>query len=57
MVAAVSKLMRNQDLISVASKCEVITRFRNTLGLKGRLSVCLQHCSYYCHIFKKPVYQ
>jgi len=42
MVAAVSKLMRNQDLISVARQCEVITRFRNTLGLKGRLSVRLQ---------------
>lgn len=42
MVAAVSKLMRNQDLISVARKCEVITRFRNTLGLKGRLAVRLQ---------------
>jgi ethanolamine ammonia-lyase large subunit len=42
MVAAVSKLMRNQDLISVARKCEVVTRFRNTLGLKGRLSVRLQ---------------
>jgi ethanolamine ammonia-lyase large subunit len=42
MVAAVSKLMRNQDLISVARKCEVITTFRNTLGLKGRLSVRLQ---------------
>ena len=42
MIAAASKLMRNQDLISVARKCEVITRFRNTLGLKGRLSVRLQ---------------
>lgn len=42
MVAAVSKLMRNQDLISVARKCEVVTRFRNTLGLKGRFSVRLQ---------------
>lgn len=42
MTAAVSKLMRNQDLISVARKCEVITRFRNTLGLKGRFSVRLQ---------------
>lgn len=42
MVAAVSKLMRNQDLISVARKCEVITRFRNTLGLKGHLAVRLQ---------------
>ena len=42
MVAAVSKLMRNQDLISVARKCEVVTRFRNTLGLAGRLSVRLQ---------------
>jgi len=42
MVAAVSKLMRNQDLILVASKCRVVTRFRNTLGLAGRLSVRLQ---------------
>ncbi|WP_438480966.1 ethanolamine ammonia-lyase subunit EutB [Oleiharenicola lentus] len=42
MVAAVSKLMRNQDLILVASKCEVITKFRNTLGLRGRLAVRLQ---------------
>jgi len=42
MVAAVSKLMRNQDLIAVAQKCEVITRFRNTIGLKGRFSTRLQ---------------
>ncbi len=42
MVAAVSKLMRNQDLILVARKCEVVTRFRNTIGLKGRLSTRLQ---------------
>lgn len=42
MVSAVSKLMRNQDLIVAAQKCEVVTRFRNTLGLKGRLSVRLQ---------------
>ena len=42
MVAAVSKLMRLQDLIAVAAKCRVITRFRNTLGLAGRLSVRLQ---------------
>jgi ethanolamine ammonia-lyase large subunit len=42
MVAAVSKLMRNQDLISIAHKCEVVTRFRNTIGLKGHLSVRLQ---------------
>jgi ethanolamine ammonia-lyase large subunit len=42
MVAAVSKLMRNQDLISVAQKCEVVTHFRNTLGLKGCLSTRLQ---------------
>jgi ethanolamine ammonia-lyase large subunit len=42
MVAAVSKLMRNQDLISVSQKCEVITHFRNTLGLKGCLSARLQ---------------
>ncbi|KQU52465.1 ethanolamine ammonia-lyase [Bosea sp. Leaf344] len=42
MVAAVSKLMRNQDLILVARKCRVVTRFRNTIGLPGRLSVRLQ---------------
>ncbi|MEA2941785.1 MAG: ethanolamine ammonia-lyase large subunit [Bradyrhizobium sp.] len=40
--AAVSKLMRNQDLILVAKKCEVVTRFRNTVGLRGRMSVRLQ---------------
>ena len=42
MVAAVSKIMRNQDLILAASKCRVITRFRNTIGLSGRLSIRLQ---------------
>jgi ethanolamine ammonia-lyase large subunit len=42
MVAAVSKLMRNQDLILVARKCSVVTRFRNTLGLPGRLATRLQ---------------
>ncbi len=42
MVAAVSKLMRNQDLILVAKKCQVVTRFRNTLGLPGHLAVRLQ---------------
>jgi ethanolamine ammonia-lyase large subunit len=42
MVAAVSKLMRNQDLVLAARKCEVVTRFRNTIGLRGRLSVRLQ---------------
>ncbi|TCO80591.1 ethanolamine ammonia-lyase heavy chain [Plasticicumulans lactativorans] len=42
MVAAVSKLMRNQDLILVARKCRVVTAFRTTLGLPGRLAVRLQ---------------
>ncbi|GAC1562971.1 MAG: ethanolamine ammonia-lyase subunit EutB [Beijerinckiaceae bacterium] len=42
MAAAVTKLMRNQDLIAAARKIEVVTRFRNTIGLKGRLSVRLQ---------------
>ncbi|MFN4165513.1 MAG: ethanolamine ammonia-lyase subunit EutB [Ferrovibrio sp.] len=42
MVAAVSKLMRNQDLIAVAAKCRVVTAFRNTLGLPGRLASRLQ---------------
>jgi ethanolamine ammonia-lyase large subunit len=42
MVAAVSKVMRNQDLIQVARRCRVVTRFRNTIGLPGRLSVRLQ---------------
>ena len=42
MVAAVSKLMSNQDLILVAQKRRVVTAFRNTLGLPGRLAVRLQ---------------
>ncbi|MDB6089090.1 MAG: ethanolamine ammonia lyase large subunit [Gammaproteobacteria bacterium] len=42
MVAAVCKLMRNQDLIAVARKRQVVTAFRNTIGLKGRLSVRIQ---------------
>ncbi len=42
MAAAVSKLMRLQDLIAVAAKCRIVTRFRNTIGLPGRLSVRLQ---------------
>jgi ethanolamine ammonia-lyase large subunit len=42
MVAAVSKLCRNQDLILIASKRSVVTRFRNTIGLPRRLSVRLQ---------------
>ncbi|MEW6561444.1 MAG: ethanolamine ammonia-lyase subunit EutB [Pseudomonadota bacterium] len=42
MVAAVSKLMRNQDLILVAQKCAVVSRFRTTLGLPGRMGVRLQ---------------
>jgi ethanolamine ammonia-lyase large subunit len=42
MVAAVSKLMSNQDLILVASKARVVTKFRNTLGLPGTLAVRLQ---------------
>ncbi|WP_284415017.1 ethanolamine ammonia-lyase subunit EutB [Acidovorax sp. SUPP3334] len=42
MAAAVSKLMRNQDLVAVARKCRVVTRFRNTLGLPGHLAVRLQ---------------
>ncbi len=42
MVAAVSKIMRNQDLISVAKRARVVTRFRDTLGLPGRLSTRLQ---------------
>ncbi|MYM82602.1 ethanolamine ammonia-lyase subunit EutB [Duganella sp. FT50W] len=42
MAAAVSKLMRVQDLILVARKCRVVTAFRNTIGLPGRLSTRLQ---------------
>jgi ethanolamine ammonia-lyase large subunit len=42
MVAAVSKLMRVQDLIVAASKIRVVTRFRTTVGLPGRLSARLQ---------------
>jgi ethanolamine ammonia-lyase large subunit len=42
MAAAVSKLMGNQDLVLVAKKISVVTRFRNTLGLPGHLAVRLQ---------------
>jgi len=42
MAAAVSKLMRNQDLILAAKKCEVTTAFRNTIGLAKRMSTRLQ---------------
>jgi ethanolamine ammonia-lyase large subunit len=42
MAAAVSKIMRVADLMQVAAKCRVITRFRNTIGLPGTLSIRLQ---------------
>uniref|UniRef100_B8DLE1 Ethanolamine ammonia-lyase large subunit n=1 Tax=Nitratidesulfovibrio vulgaris (strain DSM 19637 / Miyazaki F) TaxID=883 RepID=B8DLE1_NITV9 len=42
MVAAASKLMRLQDLVLVASRCRVVTRFRNTIGLPGHFSARLQ---------------
>jgi ethanolamine ammonia-lyase large subunit len=42
MVAAVSKIMRVQDLVLVSQKIRVVTRFRNTVGLRGRLSTRLQ---------------
>jgi ethanolamine ammonia-lyase large subunit len=42
MAAAVCKIMRVQDLILVAKKCRVVTAFRNTIGLKDRLSTRLQ---------------
>jgi len=42
MTAAVSKIMRLQDLVTVAAKIRVVTRFRNTIGLTGRLSTRLQ---------------
>jgi ethanolamine ammonia-lyase large subunit len=42
MAAAASKIMRHQDLILVASRCRIVTRFRNTLGLPGSLAVRLQ---------------
>lgn len=42
MAAAVSKLMRNQDLVRAAKKCRVVTAFRNTQGLPGRMGVRLQ---------------
>jgi len=42
MAAAVSKIMRNQDLILVAKKSPVVTSFRNTIGLPNKLSTRLQ---------------
>jgi ethanolamine ammonia-lyase large subunit len=42
MAAAVSKIMRVQDLVLVSKKCRVVTKFRNTLGLEGRMATRLQ---------------
>jgi ethanolamine ammonia-lyase large subunit len=42
MVAGVSKLMRNQDLVTVAKKCRVVTAFRSHLGTEGSLAIRLQ---------------
>jgi ethanolamine ammonia-lyase large subunit len=42
MVAAVSKIMRVQDLVMVAKKCRVVSKFRNTIGLEGRMATRLQ---------------
>ncbi len=42
MAAGVCKLMRNQDLIAIARRCGVVTRFRNTIGLPGTMAVRLQ---------------
>jgi len=42
MAAAVSKIMRLQDLVTVGAKCRVVTRFRSTIGLPGRISTRLQ---------------
>ena len=42
MVAAVSKLMRASDLVAVAAKCRITTRFNNTIGTPGTLSIRLQ---------------
>jgi ethanolamine ammonia-lyase large subunit len=38
MVAAGSKILRAQDLMAIAAKIEVVTKFRSTIGLRGRLS-------------------
>jgi ethanolamine ammonia-lyase large subunit len=42
MAAAVSKIMRIQDLVAVSHKCQTISQFRNTIGLKGRMATRLQ---------------
>ncbi|MCF8476709.1 MAG: ethanolamine ammonia-lyase subunit EutB [Pseudolabrys sp.] len=42
MAASVAKISRLQDLMVMAAKCTVVTKFRNTIGLPGRLSVRLQ---------------
>ena len=42
MAAAVSKICRLQDLVAIAGKCRVVTRFRNTIGLPGTLAIRLQ---------------
>src|SRR5215471_7239234 len=42
MAAAVAKISGLKDLMVMAAKCSVVTRFRDTIGLPGRLSVRLQ---------------
>lgn len=42
MAAAVAKICRLSDLMTIAAKCRVTTAFRNTIGLQDRLSVRLQ---------------
>lgn len=42
MVAAVSKIMRNQDLIAVSKALTVTSAFRTTIGLPGRITTRLQ---------------
>jgi ethanolamine ammonia-lyase large subunit len=42
MAAAVCKICRIQDLVLIAAKCRVVTRFRDTIGLPGRLASRLQ---------------
>jgi len=57
MAAAVSKLMRNQDLILAARKCSVVTRFRNTIGLPGRLATHIEQLAAVGLEHEEPVQQ
>lgn len=57
MTAAASKIIRLQDLMTVAARCSVVTRFRNTIGLPGHFSARLQPLSSSRYKHRNPLFQ